>query len=662
MINKFNRKVHLDFHTSPLLEVGKEFDEENFKHCIKMGDIESIAVFAKCHHGYCYYPTKVGKMHPKLDFDLLGKQIKAAHDVGAKAIIYITIGWSEKDALEHPEWRAYDFGTDDPKACWLGYNNTYAQAKPNDVRPGNLWLNLCVGTEYLNHLKALTEEICERYHPVDGIFYDICFSVSACTCPTCVKVMAEKGIDYTDKNLAKKYYKNVLLKMLKELTSIIKNHNIESSIFFNGVSETELDGVDFSDYHTFMTHYEMEELPTCVGDYDKLQIKSKYFEKYDKPLFGMTAKFHHGWGEFGGFKRKESLKYEVANCLSLGMGCVIGDHLRPDGKMEETTYENIGFAFNYMESIEDYCIETKPYCDFAVVLSRDALVNAGMTAVLLENHIDFDVIDQNSVMSKYSCVVVPEGANPTEKVIFKLKEYIFNGGKIVIVGDSAKLGLTEDLQYEGKSKCDVDYIQFVVGEDFFINAPMLCNNSSHIVKANGYKTIAEIKEPYFNRIYKNFCGHFNTPNKSESAIYPAMAIKENIIYLSNPVFKEYNAFGEYYIREYINNAISRLYSDRLVKIKGLPSCGRIRVRKRENEHYAVHLLYAPVLKRGDAFVIEDMPDIYNTCLSIRVPEQVKEVVLVPQNRKLEYLIKDGNCQFMIDKFSCHQLILIKIEK
>ena len=70
--------------------------------------------------------------------------------------------------------------------------------------------------------------------------------------------------------------------MLKELTSTIKKHNSNSSIFFNGVSETELDGVDFSDYHPYMTHYEMEELPTCVGDYDKLQIKSKYFTQTQK--------------------------------------------------------------------------------------------------------------------------------------------------------------------------------------------------------------------------------------------------------------------------------------------------------------------------------------------------------------------------------------------
>ena len=176
----------------------------------------------------------------------------------------------------------------------------------------------------------------------------------------------------------------------------------------------------------------------------------------------------------------------------------------------------------------------------------------------------------------------------------------------MIVGDGARFGLTDGLVYVGKSDYDNDYIQFIDGKDFFIDAPMLCNNSSFIVKAEDYKTIAEIKEPYFNRTYGHFCGHFNTPNRPESATYPAMAIKDNVLYISNPVFKEYKEYGEYYVKEYVANGLLRLYRDWVVKVTGLPSCGRVRVRRRDKEFYAVHLLYAPVLKRGDAFVLEDI--------------------------------------------------------
>ena len=56
------RQVHLDFHTSPFIpDVGKDFDAEEFARTLKKAKVDSVNVFSKCHHGYCYYPTKIGK-------------------------------------------------------------------------------------------------------------------------------------------------------------------------------------------------------------------------------------------------------------------------------------------------------------------------------------------------------------------------------------------------------------------------------------------------------------------------------------------------------------------------------------------------------------------------------------------------------------------------
>lgn len=91
-----NRHVHLDFHTSPNIEnIGSKFSKENFQSALKKGNVDSITVFAKCHHGYCYYPTKIGTIHPNLNFDLTEKWVSAAHEIGVRAPIYITAGWSE---------------------------------------------------------------------------------------------------------------------------------------------------------------------------------------------------------------------------------------------------------------------------------------------------------------------------------------------------------------------------------------------------------------------------------------------------------------------------------------------------------------------------------------------------------------------------------------
>ena len=52
-----SRQVHLDFHTSEKIDnIGSKFDKKQFQDCLKKGHINSITVFAKCHHGMMYYP------------------------------------------------------------------------------------------------------------------------------------------------------------------------------------------------------------------------------------------------------------------------------------------------------------------------------------------------------------------------------------------------------------------------------------------------------------------------------------------------------------------------------------------------------------------------------------------------------------------------------
>lgn len=92
------RCVHMDFHTtSPAIDgIGVKFDKEKFTKTIREANIDLVTVFGKCHHGYTYYPSKVGEMHPGLTFNLLQEEIDAIHAAGAKAPIYLPIGWSKK--------------------------------------------------------------------------------------------------------------------------------------------------------------------------------------------------------------------------------------------------------------------------------------------------------------------------------------------------------------------------------------------------------------------------------------------------------------------------------------------------------------------------------------------------------------------------------------
>ena len=102
-----SRQVHLDFHTSEFIPgIGEKFNKKQFQEALKIGHLNQINIFAKCHHSWSYYPTKIGNQHPNLKFDLLGAEIEACHEIGVKCPIYFTVGWSAHDAETHPEWCA----------------------------------------------------------------------------------------------------------------------------------------------------------------------------------------------------------------------------------------------------------------------------------------------------------------------------------------------------------------------------------------------------------------------------------------------------------------------------------------------------------------------------------------------------------------------------
>jgi alpha-L-fucosidase len=86
--------------------VSSDFDPSEFARTMKRAHVNSVTMFAKCHHGMSYYPTKVGTQHPALNGrDLMGEQMEALRREGIRCPLYTTVVWEEDAAQKHPEWR-----------------------------------------------------------------------------------------------------------------------------------------------------------------------------------------------------------------------------------------------------------------------------------------------------------------------------------------------------------------------------------------------------------------------------------------------------------------------------------------------------------------------------------------------------------------------------
>jgi hypothetical protein len=99
------RKVHIEYHTSRHMpKLAQRFDPDEFGDRLLAAHVNGATVFAKDMYGYSYFPSKHGRMHPNLSFDLLGAQVKALRKRKIWVLAYFMLTWNPELAERHPEW------------------------------------------------------------------------------------------------------------------------------------------------------------------------------------------------------------------------------------------------------------------------------------------------------------------------------------------------------------------------------------------------------------------------------------------------------------------------------------------------------------------------------------------------------------------------------
>ncbi len=664
------RQVHLDFHTSEFIPgVGEKFDKKQFQAALKAGNLNSINIFAKCHHSWSYYPTKIGTMHPNLKFDLLGAQIEACHEIGVKCPIYFTVGWSAADAEAHPEWcaRNKDGGylTEHPEKNDLDFN-----AKPDDFRPHYSWkfLSPVFGGEYHNRVMKQVEEMCQRYKDLDGFWFDIYqMSNLADYSPASMTRMKAEGIDINDKQAVMKSNSLAVKAHMKAMRELIQKYHPKATVYFNPSPHIG-NYNSFLDRHFDMnTHQDLEDLPSTWGGYDKLPIESKYHLAQGVPSTAMSGKFHKAWGEFGGFKNKQALRYEAAAMISYGVSCNFGDQLHPSGAMDMETYKNVGYAFEYVKKIEQYGPGGVPVSKLGVWLTLQEISDRGLVNMLLELHKDFVLANENN-LDKLSLLIIPSKNVLTSAQATQINAWVKKGGKLIVFGEGAldadhkNAILDIGAQYVGKSAFQFDFtvIKSPTIANNIVSTPFLNYESGINVSVGAASVLASLRNPYFNRTYGKYSGHRETPNELTDAAYPAIIQHGNVIFFAHALDRLYYTHAVWLHRELVRNAIDLLDKAPMLKIDNLPSAGRQSLLHQENQkRYVAHLLYSPALQRGEVMVIEDFLPVPNVNVTLRVPQKIKNVLQIPGNKKLPFTQKDGAINIKVPTFTMHTALVFE---
>lgn len=656
------RQVHLDFHTSEWIpDIGSKFEKKQFQDSLKLGHVNSITIFAKCHHGWSYYPSRVNAIHPNLGFDLLGAQLEACREAGVKSPIYLSAGFDERMAREHGDWlvRLPDETLSDTRDFTIpGYHR------------------MCYNTPYLDKLLAEIEEVMQLYHP-QGIFLDIS-AVTPCVCSHCRKAILSRGKDYRDQAAVMEQAELTFSNYVKRVEETIRRYDPDCTIFHNAGHITR----GRRDLAHANTHLELESLPTGGWGYDHFPMSAAYVRNLGMEYLGMTGKFHTTWGEFGGYKHPNALRYETGLSLAFGAKCSIGDQLHPNGKMNEKTYRIIGEAYAEVEKKEPWCYEAENICDVAV-LSQEACAmgvstcdtvysgDVGANRLLLEGKYLYTFIDKETNFDPFPVMILPDSIRLDKKLQERLEAYLKQGGKLLLSGESGLLaeddrfGLETGAEFLGKNALKPNYCVFPdTGE-----AEVIYGQNYQIRPVSGEVTVGA-QNSYFNREIYHFSSHQHTPN-DDRVQYPAAVKTSNVVYIGWDIFSEYGKIGSLQSKRMIEDALDYLLEDRRSIKAELPDRGVLTLTEQKKEkRYIAHLLFAHTTIRGhftlsgeekQVEAIEDIVPLYYVNMELRVPEKVIRVYLAPQMEEVKFSLENGMVKCTVPKVECHQMVVFDHE-
>ncbi len=659
------RQVHLDFHTSPAIpDIGVDFDPDEFVATLKAAHVNSVTVFAKCHHGYSYYPTKIGTVHPGLKRDLLGEMIDALHKAGIRAPVYTTLTWDELAWTTHPEWRHL---TPDGRVGWTG----------TPLKPG--WKNLCMNTGYGDYVIAQIEEVLDLYDG-DGVFIDIVRYMGApCVCATCLSQMQAEGVDPTDAGQIGAFARSVERRFLTKCSSAIRAKDPRQTIFYNARLNMDWDPElgNRPEVQEF-THFEIESLPGGFWGYDHFPLSVRYFQTFGLELLAMTGRFHTMWGDFGGLRNRAALTYECFTALAHGAACSIGDQLHPRGRLDPTVYARIGEVYAEVEKCELWVAGSRPLPDIGVIVATHggsshegefSEADRGVLHVLEQCHHQFEFLDKSCDPSLYELVILADEVRVDAELAAKLRSYVRAGGKLLV---SDRSGLDEasgdfwladlmGVHYAGRAPFAPDYL--VIDPELATGIEPMAyaceNQGARVTVETGARVLAWAAAPYFNRTWEHFCSHQYTPmDRVTDEAVVVQSADGAVIYCARPLFTEYAETARRVHKQVLANCIARLLPRPRIGANNLPTTAQVTVRG-QGADLIVHLLHYVHQRRGKTLdIVEDVIPLHDVKVSVRTSRSPSAVRLVPENQPIVWQYEDGYVRFEAPRLDGRQMVQI----
>ena len=481
--------------------------------------------------------------------------------------------------------------------------------------------------------------------------------------------MVKAGLGPASEADRKCYARRVAMDYMRRFHRMVRASSPRATVFFNGRGIHSM-----RQELAFQTQIEIESLPTGSWGYGYFPPNVRYVRTFGRPYMGMTARFHKSWADFGGLKPYPALEYETSLMMAHGARCSIGDQMHPRGVLDQAAYDIIGQAYARVADREPWLVGARTLAEIGVVraagLQPDAklaaAVDDGACRMLTHVKYQFDMVDFESDLDRYPVLVLPDVIRLDVRRLKRLREYLRQGGRLLASGQS---GLSEDgrtclvpelgAKPAGPSPFTVTY--FRVRRHFAAGMP----ETDHVIYDRGWrvlrsgrgspKVLANIVEPYFERVWDHFCSHQQTPGDRLTK-WTAAVVGPRAGYVSFPIFGAYARHGNFSYRLLVRKLLAELLPDPLLTVESPVTAEATVVR--QGPRHIVHLLYYTPQRWAEGMdLITDITPLYDVRVSLRLPKAPRRVYLAPEQREIPFACIGGRVNVVVPQVAGHAMVV-----
>ncbi|MFH0796263.1 MAG: alpha-L-fucosidase, partial [Candidatus Omnitrophota bacterium] len=560
-----------------------KFDPAKYVAMMKNAGVEAAMVYACCHNGNCYYPTKVGHMHKNLNGrDIFGEIAGLLRKEGIVTVAYYTVVFHNQSSKTHPDWRIEDF---------------------NGQRFGRYWFTCPNSREYREFVKKQLAEILA--YDIVGVFIDMTFWPMVCVCHNCrtrylweTKKEIPSIIDWGSEEWVtfQRAREKWLAEFGQELTSFVKVIKPEVTVthqfspVLSGWALGQSPGLALASDYSSGDFY--------GGKYQQ-SLGTKVFSAFSKhlPFEFMTSRCVN-LTDHTSTKSEAEMVCSVSTTLANGGAYFFIDAINPDGTLCAEVYERLSAVNRKVQPFRDKAKELKPVLagDTGLYFSMASMVNMsangvslkkdegkalspesgsnlppleeilGTSIILGKAHIPCRIItDRTLNFENVKTIIVNNAAFMSEEEGGKLRTFVRNGGTLIATGLTSLYNLSgkttgdfalKDIfgvSYTGKMTKRINYLVFKEKEDFIFS-----RYPAPLVKTVSATASAFVSEPIFDPDVPDQYASIHSNPPGPISDYPGLTVntfgKGKCVYLYSSLLSlqqdAQQSFGERLFKEY----------------------------------------------------------------------------------------------------------------